>query len=111
QLSLVEQYASTVASSTASTTVPDPKKMKDTLDLYNKERATFFDAINVFDDELVELKKEKAKKKKLLDKERRAFSNAIRAKVEERKKKKADKEEMRREKKEKQPEKSRNVHR
>ncbi|KIM82483.1 hypothetical protein PILCRDRAFT_7873 [Piloderma croceum F 1598] len=111
ELSFVEKYASTVASSTSSTTIPDPKTMKDTLDLYNKQRAALFDAITAFDRDLVELAKERVKKAKVLDKEKQAFGKAIRAKVEARKKKKADKDERKREKNEKKPEKSSTVHR
>jgi Domain of unknown function (DUF4139) len=111
ELSFVEKYASTVASSTSSTTIPDPKTMKDTLDLYNKQRAALFDTITAFERDLVELAKERVKKGKVLDKEKQAFGKAIRAKVEARKKKKADKDETKREKNETKPEKSSTVHR
>lgn len=111
EMSLVEQYASTVASNTASMIVPDPKTMKDTLDLYNKQRTALFDATTTFNDVLAELEKERVKKRKAHDKEKRAHSKATRAKAEERKKKKADKEERQREKNEKKPEKFRSVHR
>jgi hypothetical protein len=111
ELSLVEEYASTVASSTMSTAVPDPKTMRDTLDLYNKQRAALFDATTAFSNELVRLEKERAKQRKVLDKERRAFLKATRAKVEAKNKKKADKDERKREMEEAKPEKSRNVHR
>jgi hypothetical protein len=111
ELSLVEQYASTVATSTSSTAVPDPKMMKDTLELYNAQRAALFDAITGFNEKLVELEKERVKKTKLLDKEKRAFNKATRVKAEERKKRKADKEERRREKQESKPQQSSHVHR
>lgn len=111
ELSLVEQYASTVASSTTSTTVPDPKTMRDTLDLYNKQRAALFDVTTALSNELVNLEKDRVKKSKVLDKEKRTFWKATRPKVEARKKKKADKDERKREKKEMKPEISRNVHR
>jgi hypothetical protein len=111
ELSLVEQYASTVASSTTSTAVPDPKTMRDTLDLYNKQRAALFDVTTALSNELLNLEKDKVKKSKVLDKEKRAFWKASRPKVEARKKKKADKDERKREKEEMKPEISRNVHR
>ena len=111
ELTFVEKYASTVSSSTSSTTVPEPKTMEDTLDLYNKQRAALFDAITIYDHKLVELEKERVKKRKVVDKEKHAFGKAIRAKVEARKKKKADKEERKREENENKPEKSLTVHR
>jgi hypothetical protein len=111
ELSLVEKYASTVASSTASTTIPNPEMMKDTLNLYNEQRVNLFKAVTTLDSSWLELDKEKAKKKKIHDKEKRVFEKATRAKVEAREKKKADKEEKKREKMENKPQKSSHVHR
>lgn len=111
ELSFLEEYASTVASSTTSKTTPNPETMGATLDLYNKQRAEYFDITTKCSAVLVELEKERVKKQKVLEKEKRAFARVIRAKVERRKKKQAEKEERKAEKKEQKPEVSQYVHR
>lgn len=111
ELSFVERFASTVASGEKSYAVPDPKTMKDTVALYNSQRATHFDAITGYTVRLAALEKEREIKQKAFNKETRAFARAIKSKDEERKKKKAEKEEKRREKREKAAEKLEDVYR
>jgi hypothetical protein len=111
ELSFLEEYASTVASSTTSKTTPNPEMMRATLDLYNKQRAEYFDATTKCAAVLAELEKEQVKKQKVLEKEKRAFARVTRVKVERRKKRQAEKEERKAEKKEKKPEVSQHVHR
>jgi hypothetical protein len=111
ELSFLEQYASTLSSTSGGTTMPDLKTMKDTLDLYNAQRKIHFDVATSCSQKLVQLELERKLKQQELEKEERRFARANREKMEARRRKQLEKEEKRREKKEAQPEKLRNVYR
>jgi hypothetical protein len=111
ELSLAQEYASTVSSAAEAKTLPDPKMMKDVLDLYNSQRKAHYDTITACAEEMTDLKEEREKKQKELEREEKAFMRSNRKKVEAKKKKQAEKEEKKREKKEKKPEKLPNVYR
>lgn len=109
ELALLEQYVSTVTTSTSAETLPSPDRMKATLELYSSQRAIHFSSISACTAELSKLQAEHTKKSAALEKEKRAFAKAMRGKNDERKKKLAEKRERKREKNEKRPEKSAQV--
>jgi len=111
ELSFLEQYTSTLSSTSGQKTFPDPKMMKDTLELYNAQRKILYNVATSCEKESDELEEQRKLKQKVLEKEERRFARANREKTEARKKKRAEKEEKRREQKEAKPGKLRNVYR
>ena len=108
ELAFLEQYASTVASGAQAKSIPSPDTMKDTLELYNSQRANYHEVVTACNQQLVELEKERARLNKVVLKEKKAFAKAIRQDVEARKKRRAEREE---EKSANKPEKSSQVYR
>ena len=110
ELAFLEQYASTVASANMAKSIPDATAMKDTLELYDSRRMSYYNVITACNDHLMELENEYARLNKVVTKERRAFTRAIRQDVEARKKRQAEREERKREKSANKPEKSSHVY-
>lgn len=111
ELLLLEKYATTVASSTSSHAAPDPNVMKQTLELYNEQRAAHFQATTIYKGELDQLNKNRAKQQKALEKEDKLYRKSMRNKLAERKKRQVERAEKRQEKGETKPEKSTHAHR
>lgn len=109
ELSILEQYATSTASSTGEKTTS--VLMKEALELYTTGRKAVYDMVSESTKQLVSLEKDRAKAQQVLEKEEKKFAKANRPKAEAREKNRVDREERRREHKENKPEKSKNVHR